>query len=266
MAQSLKYETTYRAFNLPVYKALGSDLLEYAFPSAKETDWALLGPIYQRAWLDETKRRLRGHELDLLNDKRFRDIVEYLIKLPFKAGGLLPSGLLFSQVKCNDTFQSHYDGSPEWIASSSLDMVAKKLLLTPAKSIDFRISVSLHAGRWVVWNNRGFTAHCLANITPLRIAPKPSPTADELSRMGETVDGLNYRDSLPARRTPHSTDRAAPCSLISIVRGDSPLVRYTVKSGFLMENSLLLNLGTGDALDEQARARLVTFANYIHRA
>src|SRR5690606_29821308 len=99
--------------------------------------------------------------------------------------------------------------------------------------------VSWIGRRWIAWNNRGFTAHCLANVMPMRIVPNPVPSVDEQSRLGELVaQDLRYAQAIPAgRRDPRVWEPAAPCTVISVVEGGQGRdVVYTVKSGFQQDN------------------------------
>lgn len=230
-----------------IYRLLGKDLKSCLFVSRGPGDWDALEPTYRQAWLDEIKRRLKGRELQLLNDKSIADETRYVLKKASHfAGSAMPSVLFFSQYKCNAHFQSAYDDSPGWIAGKPLVEVAKKLQEDVDRSVDFRISVSWIGCRWIAWNNRGFTTHCLANVMPLRIVPNPRPSVAEQARLGELMHGINYSAAVPAdRRDPGHWESTAPCTVISIVDGGQGTdVLYTVKSGFCRDNGNATVLNT----------------------
>lgn len=223
-----------------IYRVLGKDLMTCLFNKNDISQWDALTSTYRQAWFDEIKRRVRGRELCLLKNKDICDEARFALKKAALHGGsAMPSLLLFSQFKCNIHFQAAYDDSPKWIARESIGKVAEKLRQNNSLSVDFRISVSWIGRRWIAWNNRGFTAHCLANVMPMRIVPNPAPSVDERSRLGELVaQDLNYANAVPLdRRNPEAWESAAPCTVISVVEGgQGKEVLYTVKNGFQQDN------------------------------
>lgn len=224
-----------------IYRLLGKDMKECLFGNAGPEVWDALDQVYKQAWYDEIRRRLRGRELNLLNSKAIGDETRFILKKAALHGGsAMPSALYFSQFKCNSCFQSAYDNSPPWIAGNPILEVAKQLKDDVGKSVDFRISVSWIGRRWIAWNNRGFTAHCLANAMPARIVPNPAPSVDERSRLGEVIEirDFRYADATPeSRRSPSHWEATAPCTVISVVDGGNGKdVIYTVKNGFARDN------------------------------
>ena len=225
------------AIDIAIYNQLGKDLMECLFASNSPNAWFEISGIYRQAWLDEIKRRIKGRELVLLTKQNIDAETRFIMQKGASNGGsALPINLLFSQYKCNEHFQTNYGDAPGWIATKRIVEVAAALRADPVKSLDFRISTSYQGGKWIAWNNRGFTTHCLANVMPMRIVPNPLPTVAELSRLSETINvsDFNYSESIPvSRRTANQWEPRTPCSVISIVEGaNGTQVLFTIKNGF----------------------------------
>ena len=122
--------------------------------------------------------------------------------------------LKFGQMRVADAFQVHnvgqdYEGFPNDLPGSNLNVVAGRLQSGTYAPDQLTVRIFWHptSNQWIGANNRGFTAHCIARVRPLRLWPTVfGPVADEITRLAE-VEGaydvpllLGHRAGEPAPR------------------------------------------------------------------
>ncbi|QBE61722.1 hypothetical protein [Pseudoduganella lutea] len=132
--------------------------------------------------------------------------------------------------------------SPAWIARKSILSAAEELKLSVStskqqqlpdeKSNSLRISLYLHAGKWITMNNRGFALHSLAEVRPQRLVFVTALSTDEKGRLNTTMRHLNFSQSEPVtRRRAANWEAQIPTSVIAVpfTKKDTRVV-YTVKA------------------------------------
>jgi hypothetical protein len=203
---------------------LGTDLQEICIPKFDLSVWNNMAREYKQAWLGEIKRRL-GLIKTIVKGTDHESGLNKFAKGVFSDTTLVPTAIdtvYFTQFGINDHFQSNYVGQPEWLSAKALVEVAPVLRRSPEKSLDMRISVHSHGGKWVALNNRGFALHCLAGLCPKRLAPTPELKSEEAKRFNVTQASLkfNYSGSVPDdRRKCTEWEATIPSSVIGVISG-----------------------------------------------
>lgn len=134
--------------------------------------------------------------MDVIRD-RFRLVPNFVgqltgnLKAFIQAGFTMPD-IYFGQLAINTTFADSRVGTQDFIRDfpdvngKDIETYATRLITSPDQSdlIPVKIFFDSSTGRWVASNNRGFAAHCFANVRPRRLFPC-KPTSKETHRLNE---------------------------------------------------------------------------------
>jgi hypothetical protein len=135
--------------------------------------------------------------------------------------------LYFGQMRIAGNFQvpnvnqQNIAGFPQDLANASLYAVLQRLRDGTYLSDQIPIRIFWHApaNRWIVANNRGFTAHCLAQVRPLRLWPTQFlPNDIEITRLTE-IEGHNGIPTFTGYRGGEVNPRRLPSQHMFITPG-----------------------------------------------
>lgn len=147
-----------------------------------------------RAWDESVTRRL--HEMERRGDAARGPIRGFLSAWRTEAS-TISLRVLFGQMRTAADFQTSATGGQDMIEGFPTDRVIGRPVDVVRGSIQeseirpdqmpIQIFWSPDHQRWVAINNRGYAAHCLADVQPLRLWPR-APEQAELNRLNETAD------------------------------------------------------------------------------
>ncbi|UVH56375.1 hypothetical protein NWF24_26550 [Variovorax paradoxus] len=151
--------------------------------------------LYRRAWARIVLDRL---EAITLPPNMHATFVQTKLELRAFSKGE-PLRPLFGQQRIAPGFQTfninqeQLPGFPGDLANSTLATVQTRIQQGTYSPDQIPIRIFLHGvqQKWIAANNRGYTAHCLAGVRPLRMLPTIfEPTDIEITRLQE-VEGEN---------------------------------------------------------------------------
>ena len=151
---------------------------------------------HQSAWYKVTTDRVAY--LRSIAPTRVRDTLTALHSTLRAQSPGVSLRLKFGQMSIAGAFQAHnvgqdYEGFPDDLPGSNLNVVAGRLQSGTYAPDQLTVRMFWHPtfNQWIVANNRGFTAHCIARVRPLRLWPTVfGPVAAEITRLAE-VEGAN---------------------------------------------------------------------------
>lgn len=184
--------------------------------------WDALDAVHRAAVLGELKRRFA--QMFGAEDQRyvwkkihartrgwepFAEFHPLFLKEASQRDAQPVADVAFSQFATNFHFQGNYEGQPDWLSDKSIVECAATLRGDPTKSLDMRLKLYRHAGRWVCLNNRGLVLHSLASVAPRRLVFVDKLSSEETKRMHSQSTGINFdlSKSLPTSRRQPSWHR-----------------------------------------------------------
>lgn len=141
--------------------------------------------------------------------------------------------LKFGQMRIAGAFQvpnvnqQRIAGFPDDMAGSDLATVANRIQSGSylPDQVPIRIFWHSFSNRWVVANNRGFTAHCIANVRPLRLWPTAFYPHDiEVTRLAE-VEGLGGVPDFIGPRLGEPVPRRLPSDRMFVTPVENQIAR-----------------------------------------
>jgi hypothetical protein len=159
---------------------------------------------YRAAWEEIIRRRIMDAEQHVPGKERQAVVMQRM-----RLSGRVYLKIYFGQIRAGRNFQGAMTveqqgtaGFPqEEVVGKMVDTVAGKIGESiaasdmpveifwwsgPATAGDHRVDGRPREG-WIATNNRGYAAHCLAGVMPLRLRPRP-PSREVVNRLGE-VEG-----------------------------------------------------------------------------